>query len=65
MLRLLGASVVSGSLRNNAALAPFAVIVVLLAWVNLVARIVLTAAAWTADPPAAADDAVEQPLPAA
>ncbi|HEY0119998.1 MAG TPA: YihY/virulence factor BrkB family protein [Cellulomonas sp.] len=51
VLRLLGASVVSGSLRNNTALAPFAVIVVLLAWVNLVARIVLTAAAWTADPP--------------
>ncbi len=53
VLRLLGASVVSGSLRNNSALAPFAVLVVLLAWVNLVARIVLTAAAWTADPPLA------------
>lgn len=64
VLRLLGASVVSGSLRNNTALAPFAVLVVLLAWVNLVARIVLTAAAWTADPPAAADDAA-QPPPAA
>lgn len=55
VLRLLGASVVSGSLRNNSALAPFAVLVVLLAWVNLVARIVLTAAAWTADPPLVAE----------
>lgn len=52
-LRLLGTSAVSGSLRTNAALVPFAVIVVLLAWVNLMARIVLTAAAWTANPPLA------------
>ena len=51
VLRLLGTSVVSGSLRTNPVLAPFAVVVVLLAWVNLMARIVLTAAAWTADPP--------------
>jgi membrane protein len=51
VLRALGATVVSGSLRHNPALAPFAVVVVLLAWVNLVARIVLMAAAWTADPP--------------
>ena len=28
-----------------------AVIVTLLVWVNLIARIVLLAAAWTADPP--------------
>ncbi len=51
VLRVLGTSVVSGSIRANPILAPFAVVVVLLAWVNLVARIVLTAAAWTADPP--------------
>jgi membrane protein len=41
-------------------LASFAVIVVLLLWLNLVARIVLLAAAWTADPqpePAADDPA--------
>ena len=50
-LRLLGTSVVSGSLRTNTALVPFALVVVLLAWVNLMARIVLTAAAWTANPP--------------
>ena len=51
VLRILGTSVVSGSVRTNPVLAPFAVVVVLLAWVNLMARIVLTAAAWTADPP--------------
>jgi membrane protein len=50
-LRLLGTAVVSGSIRSNPVLAPFATVVVLLAWVNLMARIVLTAAAWTADPP--------------
>jgi membrane protein len=33
-------------------LASFAVIVTLLVWINLIARIVLLAAAWTADPPA-------------
>jgi len=62
VLRLLGATVVSGSLRHNKALAPFAVLVVLLAWVNLVARIVLMAAAWTADPPP--PDAQQQASPA-
>lgn len=51
VLRVLGTSAVSGSLRSSKALVPFALIVVLLAWVNLMARIVLTAAAWTADPP--------------
>lgn len=50
-LRFLGTSVVAGSVRSNPALAPFALVVVLLAWVNLMARIVLTAAAWTANPP--------------
>lgn len=55
-LRLLGTSVVSGSVRTNPVLAPFAVVVVLLAWVNLMARIVLLAAAWTANPPAVPED---------
>lgn len=50
-IRLLGTSIVSGSVRANPVLAPFAVVVVLLLWVNLMARIVLLAAAWTADPP--------------
>ena len=51
VLRVLGASAVSGGLRHNPVLATFAVVAVLLAWVNLMARIVLTAAAWTANPP--------------
>lgn len=50
-LRLLGTSVVAGAVSANPALAPFALVVVLLAWVNLMARAVLLAAAWTADPP--------------
>ncbi len=56
-LRLLGTSVVSGSIRSYPVLAPFATVVVLLAWVNLIARIVLTAAAWTANPPPASPTA--------
>jgi membrane protein len=52
IVRLLGTSVVAGSARHNAVLASFAVIVTLLVWINLIARIVLLAAAWTADPPA-------------
>ncbi|RYV52004.1 YihY/virulence factor BrkB family protein [Pengzhenrongella frigida] len=51
-VRLLGTSVVAGSVGTNPLLASFAVIVTLLIWVNLMARIVLLAAAWTADPPA-------------
>ena len=58
VVRVLGTSVVSGSVRHNPVLASFAVIVVLLLWINLVSRIVLLAAAWTADPPLA------QPEPA-
>jgi membrane protein len=60
VVRVLGTSVVSGSVGSNPVLASFAVIVVLLLWLNLVARIVLLAAAWTADPqpePAADDPA--------
>ena len=51
-----GTEVVAGSARTNAVLASFAVIVTLLIWINLIARIVLLAAAWTADPPAAEAD---------
>ena len=51
VVRVLGTSVVAGSVRSNPVLASFAVIVVLLLWINLVARIVLLAAAWTANPP--------------
>lgn len=52
VVRLLGTSVVAGSAQRNPVLASFAVIVVLLLWINLIARIVLLAAAWTANPPA-------------
>ena len=51
VVRLLGTSVVAGSVGNNALLASFAVLVTLLIWINLNARIVLLAAAWTANPP--------------
>ncbi|MCG7286429.1 YihY/virulence factor BrkB family protein [Cellulomonas sp. ACRRI] len=56
VVRVLGTSVVAGSADRNAILASFAVIVTLLIWINLIARIVLLAAAWTADPPPAASD---------
>ncbi|WP_372592673.1 YihY/virulence factor BrkB family protein [Actinotalea sp.] len=51
VVRFLGASVVAGSAERNPLLASFAVIVTLLIWINLIARIVLLAAAWAADPP--------------
>lgn len=50
-VRFLGTSVVAGSAGQNAVLASFTVIITLLVWINLIARIVLLAAAWTADPP--------------
>ena len=50
-VRLAGTSVVAGSADRNALLASFTVLVTLLVWINLLARIVLLAAAWTADPP--------------
>lgn len=50
VVRLLGTSVVAGSVQRNPVLASFAIVVVLLLWINLIARIVLLAAAWTADP---------------
>ena len=52
VVRLLGTSVVAGSVQRNPVLASFAIVVVLLLWINLIARIVLLAAAWTANPPA-------------
>jgi len=51
VVRLLGTSVVAGSASRNPLLASFGVLVTLLVWINLIARIVLLAAAWTADPP--------------
>ncbi|HEY0186513.1 MAG TPA: YihY/virulence factor BrkB family protein [Cellulomonas sp.] len=51
VVRVLGTSVVTGSTGSNAVLASFTVLVTLLVWINLIARIVLLAAAWTADPP--------------
>ena len=51
VVRQLGTSVVAGAVGRNALLASFAVIVTLLVWVNLVARIVLVSAAWVATPP--------------
>lgn len=65
VVRLLGTSVVAGSVGTNPVLASFAVVVVLLLWINLIARIVLLAAAWTADPPLPAVDAADDdPAPA-
>ncbi|WP_421740573.1 YihY/virulence factor BrkB family protein [Cellulomonas sp.] len=51
IVRILGTSVVAGSVSKNPLFTSVAVIVTLLVWVNLIARIVLLAAAWTADPP--------------
>ncbi|MBT0992779.1 YihY/virulence factor BrkB family protein [Cellulomonas sp. DKR-3] len=56
VVRYLGTSVVAGSISKNPALAPFAVIVTLLLWVNLIARIMLLASAWVANPPQDAPD---------
>ncbi|MCI5825102.1 MAG: YihY/virulence factor BrkB family protein [Arcanobacterium sp.] len=54
IVRFLGTSAVS-SVANNPLLAPFAAIITLLLWVNLVARITLIAAAFTANPPEQAE----------
>lgn len=51
VVRILGTAVVAGSVSKNPLFASVAVIVTLLVWINLIARIVLLAAAWTADPP--------------
>jgi membrane protein len=50
VIRYLGTSVVAGAAERNPLLASFAVVVTLLIWINLIARIVLLAAAWVADP---------------
>lgn len=49
-LRVLGTTVVS-SVSSNALLAPFAAIITLLIWVNLLAQVTLVAAAFVANPP--------------
>ncbi|MBO3086432.1 YihY/virulence factor BrkB family protein [Cellulomonas fengjieae] len=67
IVRILGTSVVAGSVSRNPLFTSVAVIVTLLVWVNLIARIVLLAAAWTADPPfvdPAAKDAADEDAPA-
>src|SRR5690606_30711792 len=51
VIRFLGTTIV-GSVSDNPLLAPFAAIVTLLLWVNLVVRVLLMACAWTANPPA-------------
>lgn len=59
VIRYLGTSVVAGSITRNPVLASFAVVVTLLIWVNLISRIVLLAAAWTADPPLVEDESAD------
>lgn len=51
IVRVLGSTVVAGSVSKNPLFTSVAVLVTLLVWVNLIARIMLLAAAWTADPP--------------
>jgi membrane protein len=51
VVRFLGTSVVAASASSNPLFASATVLVTLLIWVNLIARIVLLAAAWVADPP--------------
>ncbi|GII99627.1 membrane protein [Sediminihabitans luteus] len=50
VLRYLGTAVVAGSASKNALLASFAVLVTLLLLVNFVARVLLLASAWIANP---------------
>ncbi|WP_421732653.1 YihY/virulence factor BrkB family protein [Cellulomonas sp.] len=51
VVRTLGTSVVAASVSKNPLFTSVAVLVTLLVWVNLIARILLLAAAWTAAPP--------------
>ena len=64
VVRLLGTEVVAASVSRNPLFGSVAVIVTLLVWINLIARIVLLAAAWTADPPLA-DESMPAEGPAA
>ena len=50
VVRVLGVGVVAGGAAANPLYASFAAVVTLLIWVNLITRVVLLAAAWTADP---------------
>ncbi|MFI6427306.1 YihY/virulence factor BrkB family protein [Promicromonospora sp. NPDC050880] len=50
-LRYLGTEVVAGAASRNALLASFAVVATILILVNLLARVLLMASAWMADPP--------------
>ncbi|MEZ0448715.1 YihY/virulence factor BrkB family protein [Cellulomonas sp. ICMP 17802] len=65
IVRILGTSVVAGSVGKNPLFTSVAVIVTLLVWINLIARIVLLAAAWTADPPLAEPAAATSGAPGA
>ncbi|WP_315095141.1 YihY/virulence factor BrkB family protein [uncultured Cellulomonas sp.] len=60
-VRILGTSVVAGSVSRNPLFTSVAVIVTLLVWINLIARIVLLAAAWTADPPFVGPPSTDEP----
>lgn len=51
VIRFLGTTLV-GSVSDNPLLAPFAAIITLLLWVNLIVRVLLMVCAWTANPPA-------------
>jgi membrane protein len=51
VVRQLGTAVVAGSVNKNPLFASVIVLVTLLVWINLLARIVLLVSAWTANPP--------------
>ena len=51
VVRILGTSIVAGTATKNPLFSTVVVFVTLLLWINLIARIVLLAAAWTANPP--------------
>ena len=61
VVRFLGTSVI-GSVSDNPVLGSFVAIATLLLWVNFVARIVLIAAAFTANPPAPAKVTVPESI---
>ncbi|GIG28624.1 YihY/virulence factor BrkB family protein [Cellulomonas marina] len=50
VVRVLGTSAVAGSASRNPLFATAVTLATLLVWINLISRIVLLAAAWTADP---------------